>query len=75
MEIGFFFHFNIATFAEIQGCVMDQHIPDISLYNLQSINIDNWMEQAHAMGRKYAVFTVKHACGFLSWPSKIDLYG
>jgi alpha-L-fucosidase len=73
LEMGCFFHYNIATMRGIQGCT--DNFVNISIWNPSDLDTDSWMKHAQDMGCEYAVFTAKHACGFISWPSKVDLYG
>eukprot|EP00475_Leptophrys_vorax_P039515 TRINITY_DN714_c0_g1_i1.p1 TRINITY_DN714_c0_g1~~TRINITY_DN714_c0_g1_i1.p1 ORF type:complete len:492 (-),score=131.99 TRINITY_DN714_c0_g1_i1:981-2261(-) len=56
-----------------QGC--GSGMVDISLWNPSALNTDSWMENAQAMGCQYAVYVAKHSCGFVAWPSQVDLYG
>jgi alpha-L-fucosidase len=73
MEMGCFFHYNIATMGGVQGC---SHVPvDISQWNPSALDTDSWMKHAQDMGCEYAVYTAKHGCGFTAWNSKVDLYG
>ena len=75
MEMGMFFHFDIATYAPDWDFRSWKNLPDPNVYNPADLDTDQWMEAAKAMGAKYAVFVAKHCSGFLQWQSDVYPYG
>jgi len=75
MEVGMFFHFNMATYAPGWDFRSWRDVPDPKLYNPEKLDTDQWMEAAKAIGAKYAVFVAKHCSGFLQWQSDLYPYG
>lgn len=75
MELGMFFHFDIPIYKQGWNWRSFVDFPDPNLYQPQSLDTDQWMEAAKAMGAKYAIFVAKHCSGFLQWPSDLYPYG
>lgn len=75
MELGMFFHFDIPIYEQGWDWRSWTDIPEPDLYQPTSLDTDQWMEAATAMGAQYAVFVAKHCSGFLQWQSDLYPYG
>ena len=75
MEVGMFFHFDMATYAPGWDFRLWKDLPNPNRYNPTDLDTDQWMEAAKAIGAKYAVFVAKHCSGFLQWQSDVYPYG
>ncbi|MDD6483383.1 MAG: alpha-L-fucosidase [Clostridiales bacterium] len=62
-EFGVFFHFGIRTYYQNHSD-WDGKPMDISVFNPQRLDCDQWLQAAKAAGARYAVFTAKHHDGF-----------
>jgi len=68
MELGLFIHFGLFICGS-------ESVPDPNVYNPTTLDTDQWLEAARAMGAEYAVFTAKHGTGFMQWQSDAYPYG
>lgn len=66
METTAFFHFNMSTFTNADDST-GREAP--SVFNPSAVNTDQWAATLKANGYKMAILTVKHADGFLLYPS------
>ena len=69
MEVGLFIHFNMETYAPDWNYRSFKDYPDPNLFNPVSLDTDQWMHAAKAIGAKYAVLVAKHCSGFCIWPT------
>lgn len=70
LGLGMFIHFNMQTFTG-----GDNPNDSPNLFNPGStLNIDNWIAAAQALGAQYIVLTVKHSEGFCLWPTATTTY-
>ncbi|CAF2613844.1 unnamed protein product [Rotaria sp. Silwood2] len=73
-DIGFLIHYNMATFIpfEYDGCNrVPSLVPDINLFNPDTVDTDNWAQTFMDVGAKYAILVAKHNCGFTTWPTQV----
>ncbi len=76
LELGLFIHFDISVFTDGgEGDWASQGRLDPNLYNPTTLDTDQWLQAAQAMGAKYAVYVAKHCTGFLCWQSDCYPYG
>jgi len=81
-ELGMFVHFDIEVFDKNyqyshprgssrppMGAISPAE------FNPSSLDTDQWMQVAQALGARYVVFTAKHSSGFLMWQSDLYPYG
>ena len=68
-EIGMFFHFGLRSFYP-GHCDWDNLPMHAQQFAPDSLDCNQWMEAARALGAKYTVLTCKHHDGFALWPSK-----
>lgn len=73
-EMACFVHYNMATAAGSQGCSCSDTPPDISIWNPNDLNTDEWIKAGKAMGCKRFVYVAKHGCGFVAWNSSVAGY-
>lgn len=68
-QLGAFIHFSIATYVEDF-----MKTPDITLFNPEALDAEQWIRTAKSFGAKYVVLTVKHHSGFCLWPTNTVNY-
>ncbi len=61
-----FIHFNMNTFT---GRQWGTGVEELSIFNPQHIDVDQWMEAFTAAGIKSVILVCKHHDGFRLWPS------
>ncbi|CAF3139225.1 unnamed protein product [Rotaria sp. Silwood2] len=64
----------MATFIpfEYDGCNrVPSLVPDINLFNPDTVDTDNWAQTFMDVGAKYAILVAKHNCGFTTWPTQV----
>ena len=72
-EFGIFFHFGIRSFNP--GHVdWDGKEMELSSFNPDSLDCEQWVLTAKEAGATYAILTTKHHDGFALWPSKYSTY-
>ena len=72
-EYGMFFHFGIRSFNP--GHVdWDGKEMELSSFNPDSLDCEQWIRIAKEAGAKYAILTTKHHDGFALWPSAYSRY-
>lgn len=71
MELGAFFHFDLNTFT---GQEHGDGFEPASKFSPTSLDVEQWVLTAKAMGAKYAVLTARHEGGFCLWPSATTDY-
>lgn len=67
-EFGIFFHFGIRTFNEGHKD-WDMKPMELSSFNPDKLDCDDWIKTVRDAGAKYAVLVCKHHDGFANWPS------
>eukprot|EP01137_Pigoraptor_chileana_P032400 Opistho-2@21706 len=67
MGIGCLIHFNMQTYDPTLSL---GNVPDISVFNPEKLDTDQWVQACRSFGGKYAVMVVKHNDGFALWPTK-----
>ncbi|MFT3949899.1 MAG: alpha-L-fucosidase [Agriterribacter sp.] len=74
-EIGAMFHFDLQVFEPTYKWRenFDYH-PDLSIFNPEELDTDQWIRAAKAAGATYAVLVAKHCSGFSLWPTKAHPY-
>ncbi|TVY81811.1 Alpha-L-fucosidase [Lachnellula suecica] len=71
-EIGVLIHFEMGTYLDIDGCNnVPSLVPNLTLFDPELLNTDQWMDSATALGAQYATLVAKHNCGFTTWPSQV----
>jgi alpha-L-fucosidase len=70
-QFGVTFHFNNATFVDVDSPIVP---PAINVFNPTALNIDQWMTSALAAKATYAELTAKHITGFCLWPTATTTY-
>ena len=74
-EIGVLIHFDMPVYEPQYDFRKDwNYHPDISIFNPQELDTDQWIKAAKAAGAKYAVLVAKHCSGFSLWPTKAHPY-
>ena len=74
-EIGVIIHLDMQVFEPGYDFRKDwNHHPDLSLFNPQKLNTDQWIVAAKAAGATYAVLVAKHCSGFSLWPTMAHPY-
>lgn len=68
---GMFIHFGMSTFDRDEFSKGDKNV---SLYNLDKLDVNQWVGVARDAGMKYAVLTSKHVAGHCLWPTKFTDY-
>ena len=71
MEMTAFIHFGINTFDEVEW---GQKNTDITQFNPEKINTDQWVKVLKEAGFKLIILTTKHHDGFCLWPSEYTDY-
>lgn len=69
-QLGAFVHFGLAGYAG--GDFMQT--PEVSLFNPQELDAEQWVLTAKTFGAKHIVLTAKHHSGFCLWPTKTTDY-
>ena len=80
LEMGMMYSFNMITM--VTNTTNTQYfcvgvgggggwLPPASYFNPYSLNLDDWLDAAVAMGAKYTVLVAQHCSGFSMWPSDI----
>ena len=72
LEIGMFVHFAPNTWQDRE---YDNLSTPLSEINPASLNTDQWVETALALGARYIVFVAKHQGGFCMWQTQSTDYG
>jgi len=74
-EVGYFFHYDITVPALAKGLIKEEfqrgaELPDVSVWNPEQLDTDQWLKAAKEGGARYALLTAKHGTGFCLWPTK-----
>jgi len=72
-EFGAFFHFGIRSFYPGHKDWDDKPM-DVSAFNPDHLDCDDWIRTIHEAGAKYAILVCKHHDGFANWPTKYSGY-
>lgn len=72
LEFTCFVHFGPNTFTRMEWGSGKE---DPSIFNLQSLDTDQWCRAMKAAGMKLVVFTAKHHDGFVLWQSRYTEHG
>ena len=70
-EYGAFIHYGLNVYT---GQEHGDGLAEASLFNPTSLDTDQWVKTAKALGAKYAVLTARHEGGFCLWPTKTSDY-
>ena len=71
-EIGVLIHFDPSQYLGLNGCnQVPELVPKPDLFDPVSLDTDQWMDAAAALGAKFATFVAKHNCGFATWPTEV----
>lgn len=74
-EIGVIIHLDLEVFEPSYDVLgMWGYHPDLSVFDPDGLDTDQWLEAAVAAGAKYAVLVAKHCSGFCLWPTKQHPY-
>lgn len=74
-EVGVIIHYDIQVFEQkFEFRKAWGYIPDVSVFNPQCLNTDQWIETACLAGAKYAILVAKHCTGFSLWDTKAHDY-
>lgn len=72
-EFGAFFHFGIRSFYPGHRDWDDKPM-DVSAFNPDNLDCDDWIKTVSEAGAKYAILVCKHHDGFANWPTKYSDY-
>lgn len=72
-EFGVFFHFGIRSFYPGHKDWDDKPM-DVSAFNPDRLDCDDWIRTVCDAGAKYAILVCKHHDGFANWPTKYSDY-
>ncbi len=72
-EFGVFFHFGIRSFYPGHKDWDDKPM-DVSAFNPDHLDCDDWIRTVRDAGAKYAILVCKHHDGFANWPTKYSDY-
>jgi len=72
MELGMFIHFAPNTWQDQE---YDDRSTPLERINPASLDTEQWVRAAEAMGAKYIVFVAKHVGGFCMWQTDTTDYG
>ena len=67
LGFGISYHFSMNTFT---GDDYETGAVPATTYNPSRLDVQQWLEVAHALGARYAVLTTKHMSGFCLWDAK-----
>ncbi len=74
-EIGVLIHFDMPVFEPEYNFRKDwNYHPDLSIFNPEELDTDQWIEAARSAGATYAVLVAKHCSGFSLWPTNAHSY-
>ncbi len=74
-EIGVLIHFDMPVFEPSYDFRKNwNYHPDLSIFNPEELDTDQWIRSAKAAGATYAVLVAKHCSGFSLWPTKAHPY-
>lgn len=73
-EIGVLIHYDLQVFEPDYNWSDWNYHPDLSIFNPQELNTDQWIQSAKSAGATYAVLVAKHCSGFSLWPTKVHPY-
>ncbi|SFV17530.1 alpha-L-fucosidase [Pseudoduganella namucuonensis] len=68
MELGVFIHYSIDTYGSVSAGM------PASAFNPTSLDTEQWVLAAKAMGARYVVLTARHEQGFCLWPTATTGY-
>jgi len=74
-EIGVMFHFDVQVYEPgYEWRKTRDYQPDVSVFNPENLDTDQWIKAAKSAGATYAVLVAKHCSGFSLWPTKAHKY-
>jgi alpha-L-fucosidase len=74
-EVGVLIHFDMPVFEPGYDFRKNwNYHPDLSIFNPNELDTDQWIRAARTAGATYAVLVAKHCSGFSLWPTKAHPY-